>query len=477
MLLNNRYKIIQTLESGGCGETFLAEDTHMPSRRRCVIKQLKPSTDDPFAYEIIKERFQSEAEILENIGRASDQIPHLHAYFTENREFYLVQDFIEGKNLKRKVFEEGLFGEGDARKFLTSLLNVLIYLHSQGIIHRDIKPENIMIRASDGVPVLIDFGAVKEVVTMVSSEGTLTKSIVIGSPGYMPPEQALGFPVFSSDLYSLGKTTIFALTGKSPRELDQMERNGQHWRLFAPMVSPDLAAVLDKATKPADTDRYQSAQEMLATLELNNTIATHPTIVPDPWRSGALAEPHKKSSVIPYILAAVFALAFVITLVIAIKTNSSKKSLASQLSQEQSARQAAESKIRDLESKVSAAEDKANKAKGEATDIQEAIREGKVYRVAQVNNRTKNDINYEILQSDGSWKEVTIKPGETYQHWRRNADVVVKFDYSFSEGFQERRYTLKTTNIYGHEPTQPEEDSSELYYFSLDSSNNIDLNH
>src|SRR3982750_3941252 len=123
MLLNNRYKIIQTLESGGCGETFLAEDTHMPSRRRCVIKQLKPATDEPFAYEIIKERFQFEATTLETIGEACDQIPHLHAYFTENKEFYLVQDFIEGKNLRRKVLEEGLFTENHARNFLISLLN------------------------------------------------------------------------------------------------------------------------------------------------------------------------------------------------------------------------------------------------------------------------------------------------------------------------------------------------------------------
>jgi serine/threonine protein kinase len=94
-LLNNRYRILQTLGSGGFGDTFLAEDTNSPSKRQCVIKRLKPKTDDAATWEIIKERFEREAAILEKLGEESSQIPSLKAYFDENHEFYLVQDWTE----------------------------------------------------------------------------------------------------------------------------------------------------------------------------------------------------------------------------------------------------------------------------------------------------------------------------------------------------------------------------------------------
>jgi serine/threonine protein kinase len=267
VLLNNRYRILGVLGSGGCGQTFLAEDTHMPSKRRCVVKQLKPTTNDPAVYQIIQERFQREAALLETLGSGSDQIPALYAYFTEDKEFYLVQDWIEGKNLTEKVLEEGTLSEENVRSLLLSLLPVLQYIHSQGIIHRDIKPDNIMLRAADNKPVLIDFGAVKEVVaTVVDSLGTPTSSIVIGSPGFMSLEQASGRPVFASDIFSLGLTAICLLTGKSPQELSDRSSGDIRWRNQAPNVSLKLAMVLDKAAEPLARDRYQTAKAMLDAL-------------------------------------------------------------------------------------------------------------------------------------------------------------------------------------------------------------------
>ncbi|MBK7597498.1 MAG: hypothetical protein IPJ07_02840 [Acidobacteria bacterium] len=88
VILNNRYRIIRTLGSGGFGDTFLSEDTHMPSARKCVVKQLKPSTNDPKVWQIIQDRFQREAAILEVLGKANHQIPELYAYFTENDKFF-----------------------------------------------------------------------------------------------------------------------------------------------------------------------------------------------------------------------------------------------------------------------------------------------------------------------------------------------------------------------------------------------------
>ena len=219
-LLNNRYQTIQVLGAGGFGETFLAEDTYMPSRRRCVIKQLKPVANDPQMYQLIQQRFQREAATLESLGEGSDQIPSLHAYFFENEHFYLVQEWIQGQTLSAKVASVGPLSETVVREILVSLLLVLEYVHSKGIIYRDIKPDNIIVRESNGKPVLIDFGAVKEtMITPVNTHGKITHSIVIGTPGFMSPEQATGRPIYASDLYSLGMTAIYLLTGLLPQEM------------------------------------------------------------------------------------------------------------------------------------------------------------------------------------------------------------------------------------------------------------------
>ncbi len=102
-LLNNRYRVLQTLGGGGFGNTFLAEDTYMPSGRRCVIKQLKPVTHDPQAYQMVQERFQREAAVLEDLGEGNNQIPRLYAYFTEAGQFYLLQEWIQVDTLTQKL--------------------------------------------------------------------------------------------------------------------------------------------------------------------------------------------------------------------------------------------------------------------------------------------------------------------------------------------------------------------------------------
>jgi serine/threonine-protein kinase len=268
-LLNNRYRILETIGRGGFGETYLAEDTHMPSQRKCVLKQLKPIIEQPHLPEWVKERFQREAAILEELGEGNRQIPCLYAYFSEADKFYLVQEWIEGVTLAEKWQTEGNLDAKEVRKILVQLLPVLDFVHSKRIIHRDIKPENIIIRSQDNLPVLIDFGAVKEAIaTVVHTNNSSAFSAAIGTPGYMPSEQAAGRPVYSSDLYSLGLTAIFLLTGKSPQDLQSDPGTGEIiWQEYATQIDPKLVAILTQAIKFHPRDRFTTAREMLEALD------------------------------------------------------------------------------------------------------------------------------------------------------------------------------------------------------------------
>ena len=279
-LLSNRYRLLRPLGKGGFGETFLAEDTHMPSGRNCVIKLLKPITQNPQIYELVKDRFQREAAILEELGEANQQIPRLYAYFTEGEQFYLVQKWIQGVTLAEKVQQQQRLGEDEVRGILVDILPVLDYVHSKKIVHRDIKPENIILRFSDHKPVLIDFGAVKEAMgTVVNSQGDTTSSIVIGTPGFMPSEQAAGRPLYSSDLYSLGLVAIYLLSGKSPQMLETDPATGEIlWRQQVNQVSSELADVLDKAVRYHPRDRFPTAMDVLAALE--NKEISFPATIP-----------------------------------------------------------------------------------------------------------------------------------------------------------------------------------------------------
>ncbi len=266
IILNNRYRVVKTLGRGGCGRTFLAVDTHLFDRP-CVIKQLKPLTDEPQTYEVIKNGFQREAAILYELGlAASERVPKLHAYFSEGKEFYLAQDLIDGKNLAECVDGQGPLPSGEVERITGEILSALDEIHSRGVIHRDIKPENVMMRAKDGRLFLIDFGAVKEVLTTkLDLRGGATTS-VIGSPGFMPHEQVAGKPVFASDLYSLGMTAVFLLTGKRPEEL--LNDYGEiEWKGYAPALPPALESTIDKSLQVLVRNRFRTAREMFDSLK------------------------------------------------------------------------------------------------------------------------------------------------------------------------------------------------------------------
>ncbi len=248
----------------------------MPSNRRCVLKQLKPvHSDTPELRQLVQDRFQREAATLEMLGEAHLQIPRLYAYFLEDGRFYLVQEWIDGLTIAQKVQQAGIQSEQAVKAMIARVLGAIALIHSKGIVHRDIKPDNIILRSHDSEPVLIDFGAVKETMnTVISSQGHSTHSIVVGTPGYMPVEQLAGRPVYSSDIYSLGMTAIYMLTGKSPQEIVSDPASGQLlWREHAADVSDRFADFLETAIHTHAQSRFPTVQKMASDLSLLATNA------------------------------------------------------------------------------------------------------------------------------------------------------------------------------------------------------------
>lgn len=261
-ILKNRYKIIQQLGSGGFGETFIAEDLDIPvaPKPRCVVKRLQPAVIEPE----VSRLFEQEAKILYNLGENHPQIPNLRAYFQEQNQFYLIQDLIIGQDLSQEITQGKKLSESYVIQLLQDILPVLDFVHQNNVIHRDIKPQNI-IRRQDSKLILIDFGAVKQVTQTVIKTGLTSKTIGIGTMGYMPSEQAIGRPKYSSDVYALGMTAIQALTGKSPHELPEDNNDEIVWRNLV-NVSDNLATILTKMVRFRSGDRYANAGEVLVAL-------------------------------------------------------------------------------------------------------------------------------------------------------------------------------------------------------------------
>ena len=266
-ILGGRYRIIQILGQGGFGVTFLAEDMQRPGNPKCVVKQFKPMATDPKTFDAGKRLFHREAQTLEKLG-VHDQIPRLLADFEENQQFYLVQEYIEGHDLDRELLSGQKFSEEEVIKLLQEILEILIFVHENNHIHRDLKPSNIRRRA-DGKIVLIDFGAVKQITTqVVNSQGGTNFSVAIGTRGYMPGEQAQGFPQFSSDLYALGIIAIQALTGTTPNNLVTDHQTGEiTWRHNSNVVvNPELGDILDGMVRYDYRQRYPTAKSVMDAL-------------------------------------------------------------------------------------------------------------------------------------------------------------------------------------------------------------------
>ncbi|GCL39379.1 serine/threonine protein kinase [Sphaerospermopsis reniformis] len=279
--LRQRYQISRVLGSGAFGDTYLAQDLDLPNHPQCVVKhlQIKPP-NTAAALPVARRLFAQEAETLQKLG-SHDQIPQLFAYFEENGEFYLVQEFVKGEDLSKEVYPQNKLPENQVKKLLIEILEVLNFVHQQNIIHRDLKPQNIMRRSGDGKIMLIDFGAVKETMT-VNSQGQTILTVAIGTPGYMPSEQTAGSPKLASDIYAVGMLGIYALTGIQPHQLPKDPTTEEViWRNWA-NVSEDFAKILTKMVRYHFSERYLNAGQALKALTPAPPPAPAPAPAPPP---------------------------------------------------------------------------------------------------------------------------------------------------------------------------------------------------
>lgn len=284
-LLANRYEVQRHLSGGGFSQTFLAKDLHLPGQPICVVKQLQPKYSNVETLKIAKRLFDQEAEILHTLGQAHDQIPDLLAHFEQDGEFYLVQEFVDGNTLDQEIRPDEPLGEIPVIALMKDILSVLSFVHQHQVIHRDIKPSNLIRRHADQQIVLIDFGAVKAVQKPNAAQPNLGSALTIsvGSPGYMPIEQAAGQPRFCSDVYAVGVLALCALTGLSPSQLEVDDQLQISCCRQPVTIRADLAMVIDRMIRRDYTQRYATAGDALvALLQILNEIEVSPTTISQP---------------------------------------------------------------------------------------------------------------------------------------------------------------------------------------------------
>ncbi|EDX76062.1 protein kinase domain [Coleofasciculus chthonoplastes PCC 7420] len=258
-IITERYRILDTLGQGGVGITYAAKDLKTGQNVALKVLSLRRMED----WKKI-ELFEREARILAQLKHPA--IPRYFDYFqvdtTDDRSFYIAQQLAPGKSLAVLIERGWHPDEAQVKQLAIRVLKIIIYLHklTPPVIHRDIKPQNIILNR-EGRVFLVDFGAVQDTYHYTVTGG----STIVGTYGYMAPEQYRGQAVLSTDLYGLGSTLLFLLTRQSPADLPQRQLKID----FRPHVriSSEFADWLEKMLEPVTDDRFSSASEALAVLQ------------------------------------------------------------------------------------------------------------------------------------------------------------------------------------------------------------------
>lgn len=259
------YQVLRILGQGGMGTTYLAWDRKRHNSQgkgaspAAALVVLKEMNADMAQIRKAQELFEREARALKSLNHQG--IPEFFDFFVEEDKKYLAMEMIHGQDLEKRIAIQGPILPQQAIEWMIQTCEVLEYIHSQQppLIHRDIKPANLLVRRRDNQIVVLDFGAVKEIGTPLGTR--------IGAEGYSAPEQDRGQPLTQSDLYAVGATLIFLLTGQSPMHF--YDDRGSGYRFYiesVPTITPQLRETIEKVTQPLPSDRYQTAPELAEAL-------------------------------------------------------------------------------------------------------------------------------------------------------------------------------------------------------------------
>ncbi len=268
-LLQNRYLIQKLIGGGGMGVVYLAQDQRL-ANRSCAIKEMVDHIIDPEQRREANEYFAREADTLAQLRHPS--IPAISDRFDQSNRHYLVMEYVEGRNLEEEMAALGHpLDEGVAIDIARQLCEVLAYLHgaTPPIVYRDMKPSNVMLTPR-AKAMLIDFGIAR--LFKVASKGTM-----IGTLGFAPPEQYQGQVDPRSDIYSLGATLHYVLTGRDPEKFPPF--SFPPVQSLRPAISSNLAGAVDRALSYKVEGRPQSVGEFRDMMLYGTGLQTAPIAV------------------------------------------------------------------------------------------------------------------------------------------------------------------------------------------------------
>lgn len=239
------------------GAVYRARDLHFPNViKRVAVKEMVNQARDPSMRENIIRNFEREANLLATLDHPA--IPRIYDYFTYNVRSYLIEEFVDGKDLEALLTEtQGFYPEAQVIGWAVELCDVLNYLHSHTpdpIIFRDMKPSNIMVNSRSRI-MLVDFGIAKTF--QVGQKGTM-----IGTEGYSPPEQYKGDAGPMADIYALGATIHHICSRRDPRLEPPFSFSERPLRSINPSVTTELESVVNRALQYNPEDRFPSAAAM-----------------------------------------------------------------------------------------------------------------------------------------------------------------------------------------------------------------------
>jgi hypothetical protein len=247
-----RYEVLRKIGVGGQGTAYLCRDLQKKNEPFVVLKETVIPVFANNATTLRElEKFEREAKILHELKNPG--IVSLTEYFVEDHRAYLVLEHIDGLSLLELVKRDGALPEEQVRDLAVQMLEILAFLHSHGVVHRDFTPDNLLLN-NQGRLKLIDFNVAQQ------GESGVTGTIV-GKHAYLPPEQFRGKATTRSDIYALGATLFFLLTGKDPEPISQsspIDANG--------VVSKELSDIVKKATALKEENRFANVEELKSAL-------------------------------------------------------------------------------------------------------------------------------------------------------------------------------------------------------------------